>query len=165
MPSASRRSTAHPSYNNQGLRLEGRGHIRPHGSPRPKQDLESIEGVDPNVDVFGKAMYHPKTLRERSTALELKLQAKLVKPKDGVHDPVVRDRRIIDFLAVGNSLDKCFEIVPLVQKRLRRHAASPGTFSVWSTCRREKLPVKVFAGPSLWLFRERGKGGRPDPQQ
>jgi hypothetical protein len=89
-------------------------------------DLESIEGFDPNVDVFGKAMDHPKTLRERSTALELKLEAKLLKPKDGVHDPVVffHESRIIDFLAVGNRLDKCFEIVPLVQKRLRRQTSS-----------------------------------------
>jgi hypothetical protein len=43
----------------------------------------------------------------------LKCTIKLVKPKDGVHDPVVffHESRIIDFLAVGNSLDKCFEIV------------------------------------------------------
>jgi hypothetical protein len=95
-------------------------------------------------------------------------QAKLFKPKDGVHDPVVlfHEGRIIDLFAVGNGLDKCFEIVSLMQKRVRRHGAtSPETLSAWSICRREKLPVKAFSGSSLWLFREREKERRPDPPQ
>src|ERR1700686_3683755 len=58
------------------------------------------------------------------------------------------------------------EIVPLMQKGVRRHGAtSPETFSAWSICRREKLPVKAFSGPSLWLFREREKERLPDPPQ
>src|SRR5229473_4349571 len=111
-------------------------------------------------------MNNAKALGKRSAAFELKHQTDLLKPKDGMHDPVIlfNESRIIDFLAVGNSLDKGLEIVPLVQKGLRRHvAASPETFSAWSICRREKLPVKAFAGPSPWLFLEREKGRRPDP--
>jgi hypothetical protein len=34
-------------------------------------DLESIEGLDTNVDVFGKAMDDSKTFRKRRAALEL----------------------------------------------------------------------------------------------
>src|SRR5713226_4211200 len=113
-------------------------------------------------------MNDPKALGKRTAAFKLKRQAKLFEPKDGVHDPVVlfHESRIIDLLAVGNSLDKCLEIASLMQKRVRRHVAtSPETFSAWSICRREKLPVRAFSGPSLWLFREREKGQRPDPPQ
>ena len=35
-------------------------------------DLESIEGFDANVDVFGKAMNDSKAFGKRSAALELK---------------------------------------------------------------------------------------------
>jgi hypothetical protein len=47
-------------------------------------------------------------------------------PKDGVHDPVVffHEGRIVDLLAVGNGFDKRLEVVPLMQKRLRRHVAT-----------------------------------------
>src|SRR5258708_19675527 len=85
-----------------------------------------------------------------------------------MHDPVVlfHESGIIDFLAVGNGFNKRFEIVPLMKKRLRRHvAASPGTSFAWSTCRRDKLLVKVFSGPSLCLFREPEQGRHPDPRQ
>jgi hypothetical protein len=35
-------------------------------------DLKSIEGLDANVDVLGKAMDDPKALGKRSAALKLK---------------------------------------------------------------------------------------------
>jgi hypothetical protein len=85
-----------------------------------------------------------------------------------VHDPLIlfHEGGIVDLLAAGNGFDKRLEIAPLMQKRFKRHvAASAGTFSVWNTCRREKLPANVFAGPSLWFFRERETGRRPDHQQ
>ena len=72
------------------------------------------------------------------------------------------ESRIIDLLPVGNGLDKSLEIASLMQKRVRRHGAtSPETFSAGSICRREKLPVKDFSGPSLWLFANARKNGVP----
>ena len=47
--------------------------------------------------------------------------------------------------------------------RAKPVAASSEMFSAWSACRTEKLPVRAFSGPSLWLFREREKEPRPGP--
>jgi hypothetical protein len=81
--------------------------------------LESIEGFDANVDVFRESLNDPKPLGKRSAALELKRQAKLFEPKDGVHDPVVflHESRIIDLLALCDGLDKCLEVASLMQKK------------------------------------------------
>jgi transposase len=127
--------------------------------PKDKKQAPPDDPGNPTVNFRGERRSNethesktdPKALGKRSAALELKRQAKLFEPKDGVHDPVVffHESRIIDLLAVGNGLDQCLEIASLMQKRVRHVATSPETFSVWSICRREKLPAKAFSGPSL----------------
>src|SRR3954449_6588092 len=98
-------------------------------------DLQFVKRFNANIDVFGKAMDDSETFRKRSAALELKRQAQLLEPKDGMHDPVVffHESRIVNLLGVGNGLDKCLKVASLVQEAIRRHvAASPETFSAWS---------------------------------
>jgi hypothetical protein len=99
------------------------------------------------TDVFGKAMNHTEALGKRSAALGLKGQAKLFKPKDGVHDPVIffHESRIIDFLAVGKGFDKRLKSLRSCRKESGgRFATSPETFSAWSIWVREKPPVSCL---------------------
>src|SRR5580692_1413747 len=110
----------------------------------------------------------PKPLESEVPPLSSNVKAKLLEPKDGVHDPVVlfHESGLIDLLAISDGLDKRLEVASLMQKGVRRHvAASPETSSAWSICRREKPPVRAFSGSSLWPFREREKERRPDPPQ
>ena len=89
--------------------------------------LESIEGFNANVDVLGKAMNNAKALEGEVPPLSSNVKPTcLSSTKDGMHDPVLlfNESRIIDFFAVGNSLDKSLEIVALVQKGLKRHVAT-----------------------------------------